>query len=103
MDLTKEHFDTGISDLKMSLNSLDGRVSSIEQKLETIEEKMVTKVELAIQTKELQQYTDDAFATQQIWMEERFKELIAMYDVRERVEKLEQEFREFKFHKTVHA
>jgi hypothetical protein len=36
-------------------------------------------------------------------MDERFKELIVQYDVRERVEKLEKEFREFRLGKPAHA
>lgn len=86
MELTQEYFDKGLGNLM---------------------EKMVTKddlkLQLAAQTKELKQYTTDAFTVQQEWMEERFKELIVVYDVRDRVEKLEKEFQDFKLHKTVHA
>jgi hypothetical protein len=60
MQLTQEHFDGSLGNLA---------------------EKMVTKDDLKLQldaqTKELKQYTNDAFATQQVWMDERFKELLS--------------------------
>lgn len=97
MELTQEYFDKGLANLLEATN----------ENLKKAAAPLVTKQELSVQletqTAELKQYTNDAFEAQQVWMDERFKELIVKYDVRERVEKLEKEFREFKFRKTVHA
>jgi hypothetical protein len=89
MELTQEHFDEGLG--------------NVLEKMATKDDIKAVRTDLKAQTVELKQYTTDAFATQQVWMDERFKELIIIYDVRDRVEKLEKEFREFKLHKPVHA
>jgi hypothetical protein len=80
----QEYFDKGLSNL-----------------MEKIENTMDTKLE--VQTKELKEYTHQAFEIQQEYLDERFGELIVKYDVRDRVEKLEKEFRDFKLKKTIHA
>ena len=81
MELTQEYFDKGLSNL---INKIDSKIDS------KIDE----------QTRDLKDYTHQAFETQQQWMKERFKELIVMYDVKERVEKLEQEMPEMKLQRT---
>lgn len=64
MELTQKYFDKGLN--------------NILEKMADIEAKMATKEDLKVQTAELKQYTNDAFETQQVWMEERFKELIVI-------------------------
>ena len=92
MELTKEYFDKGLSNLL--------------EKIEDIEGKMVTKEDLKVQldsqTRELKHYTHEAFETQQVWMDERFNELIVKYDVRERVSKLEKDVSQLKLGKLAH-
>lgn len=86
MELTQEYFDKGLSNIL---------------------EKMVTKDELKIQlgaqTQELKKYTHEAFETQQQWMDERFKELIMTYDVRDRVTRLEKDVSQLKLARTSHS
>ena len=85
----------------------DKGLANILEKVAEVKTEMVTKADLKIQlddqTKKLQDYTNQAFEVQQTYMDERFKELIVQYDVRERVEKLEKEFREFRLGKPAHA
>ena len=97
MELTQEYLDKGLA------NQLEATNENLKKAAAPLVTKQELSVQLETQTAELKQYTNDAFEAQQVWMDERFKELIVKYDVRERVEKLEKEFREFKFRKTVHA
>jgi hypothetical protein len=104
--VTKEEFKSTISELerkmatKEDLKALERRVVSIDLKVGAIESVMVTKADLKEalngQTAELKDYTHQAFEAQQIWMENRFDELIVKYDVRERVDKLEKEVSKLK-------
>ena len=93
MQLTQEYFDKGLT--------------NILERLEDVRATMVTKddlkVQLDAQTKELKDYTTQAFETQQVWMEERFGELIVSYDMRERVGKLEKDVLELKLRKPAHT
>jgi activator of HSP90 ATPase len=112
MELTKEYFDKAMENLMANMATQES-VVQLENRMATkgdiasIRAEMVTKDELKIQldqqTRELKQYTTDAFEIQQEWMDERFKELIVVYDVRDRVEKLEREFRDFKLKRPQHA
>lgn len=86
MELTKEYFDQGLANF---LEKIEGRFAGIEAV-------MVTKDDLKTQTAELKQYVHESFETQQVWVDERFDELIAKYEVRGRVEKLEKDFKHFK-------
>lgn len=99
MDLTKEHFDKGLANLMGEIADIKS-VMVTKDELEAVKSVMVTKDELknelAAQTAELKQYTNEAFETQQVWIDERFDELIKTYDVRDRVAKLETEFHDFK-------
>ena len=65
MQLTQEYFDKGIS---KSIKKVNDRITGLEANI-------ATKDDLKGQTVELQQYTTQAFETQQIWMDERFNEL----------------------------
>ncbi len=67
MELTQEYFDKGIGNLMAKMATKDA--------LAKLEANMATKNDLAAQTVELKQYTNDAFEAQQVWMDERFKEL----------------------------
>ncbi len=67
MELTQEYFDKGLINL-----------------LEKAATKQDLQTQLEAQTEELKSYTHDAFEIQQQYMEERFKEIIALLDVRER-------------------
>lgn len=97
MELTQEYFDQGMGNL----------LEKIDKRFENIETNMVTKSELKdsldAQTKELKGYTHQAFETQQVWMEERFDELVVAYDVRDRVDRLEKDVAHLKLNKTAHA
>ena len=86
------------ADLKSQLDA-----TKIDLKSQLQATKNELKLQMDAQTKELKDYTHQAFEAQQVWMDERFRELIVKYDVRERVEKLEQEFRDFRLGKTVRA
>lgn len=102
MELTKEYFDKALENLMGGMATQES-VDRLEAKMATkddlakLEAKMASKVDLIAQTKELKQYTTDAFEVQQHWMDERFKELIVKYDVRERVEKLEKDVLQLQF------
>lgn len=106
MELTKEYFDKALENL-MGTIATQENVARLENKMGTdtalIRLEMATKADLAAQTKELKQYTTDAFEIQQDWMDERFKEAIVKFDVRDRVEKLEKQFRDFNLKKPMHA
>ena len=97
MQLTQEYFDKGLSNL---LEKVNDRITGIEAKMVTKEE---FKVGLKDQTKELKQYVQGSFETQQVWMDERFNELIVKYDVRERVGKLEKDVAQLKLGRTAHV
>jgi len=101
MELTQEYFDKGIANL------LEAVKETIDEKIKEAVAPLATKEELHTglqsQTVELKQYTNQAFEAQQVWMENRFDELIVKYDVRERVTKLEKQFKEFKLGKQAHA
>jgi hypothetical protein len=71
-ELTKEYFDRGLENLG---KRLDGLVAN---------ERLTKKLD--DQTRELKDYTHQAFETQQTYMEERFKEVIDLLDVRKGVE-----------------
>jgi hypothetical protein len=62
MELTQEHFDKGVGNL--------------QEKIADIKAEMATKSDLKLQTVELKEYVHQAFETQQVWMEQRFGELI---------------------------
>ncbi len=64
MELTKEYFDEIVGGL-------------------------ANKADLAAQTADLKAYVMEAFEIQQVWIDERFKELIVPYDVCRRVARLE--------------
>jgi hypothetical protein len=64
MELTKEYFDKGIENLGKRFDDL------------------ATKDDLNSQTTELHSYVQEAFEVQQTYMEERFKEIKDMLDVR---------------------
>jgi hypothetical protein len=93
MELTKEHFDKGISDLKMHISSLDTRLTRVGENMVT---KDHLKQALNAQTTELQDYVHQSFEAQQDYMDERFKELIVNYDTRERVLLLEKDVAKLK-------
>lgn len=84
--LTREYFEKGMSNFMDKLEKF-----ATKDDLVKLEEKMATKDDLKSQTIELKQYVAESFETQQIWMDERFKEQIVNYDVRERVGRLEKE------------
>lgn len=64
MELSKEHFYKGLENLGKRLDDLP------------------TNADLAKQTEELKDYVHQSFEAQQMYMEERFKEIIDMLDVR---------------------
>ncbi len=66
MQLTQEHFDKGLTNLLDKVATKDD--------LTKLEAKMADKFDA--QTKELKQNTNDAFETQQEWVDELFKKLI---------------------------
>ena len=92
MELTQEYFDKGIANLMEKMASKDG----LKKLEESLRFDMATKEDLKAQTLELKQYTNQAFETQQVWMEQRFDEVVVKYDVRERVTKLEKEVKQLK-------
>jgi hypothetical protein len=73
MELTQEHFDKQLENLQTNITG------KIDQ-----------------QTVELKQYVHESFETQQVYIEERFKEVLDTIDVRERVEKHEVELQRIK-------
>jgi len=93
MQLTKEYFDKGISNL------LEKVTEKIAQSELSIRADMATKADLKAQSQELKQYMHEGFEIQQGWMDERFNELIIKYDVRERVVKLEKDVAQLKLSK----
>jgi hypothetical protein len=74
--VTQDYFDSALLNVLEKLDKIDRRFD--------------------IQTAELKDYTHQAFEVQQEYMDERFGELIMHYDVRDRVDRLEREFMEFK-------
>lgn len=86
--------------LKPNLNQAD--ISAITEAMTGLLDKqtvvLATKEELKDQTAELKAYANEGFETQQFWMEARFDELIEKYDVRDRVDKLEKDVKQLKFH-----
>ncbi len=106
MELTQEYFDKGLANIVDEIGSLK-KIMATKDDIKAIRAEMATKEELknqlADQSTELKEYVQESFAAQQVWMDERFRELIVKYDVRQRVEKLEKEFLEFKPGKPVHA
>lgn len=106
MQLTQEYFDKGIANILEKMITKDD-LAKLELRVGGIEDKMVTKDELKIQlerqTTELKQYTNDAFETQQTWMDHRFDELIVKYDVRERVNVLEKDVDQLKLNRPIAA
>jgi hypothetical protein len=106
MELTQEYFDKGIANLMENMATKDA-LAKLEDKLVGLEAKMVTKdelkIQLAAQSKELKQYTAEAFEVQQEWMDERFNELIPKYDVRDRATKLEKDVAQLKLNRPAHA
>jgi hypothetical protein len=91
MQLSKEYFDKGMSNL---METLTGKIDALETK-------MTAKSD--IQTGELKSYVHQAFEAHQAWTAEHFNELIEAYDVRERVVKLEKDVAQLKMHRTAHA
>lgn len=89
---TREYFDKGIANILEKMATKDD--------LAKLKAEMVTKADLKVQleaqTSELKKYVAESFETQQIWMDERFKEQIENYDVRERVGKLEKDVAKLK-------
>lgn len=75
MELTKEYFDQGITNILG---------------------KMATKNDLKAQSQELKQYVHQAFELHQEWTEELFKEQITVFDVRDRVKRLEKDVAQLK-------
>ena len=73
MELTQEHFDKQLENLQTNIT---GKIDR--------------------QTVELKQYVHESFETQQVYIEERFKEVLDTIDVRERVEKHEVELQRIK-------
>lgn len=106
MQLTQEYFDKALENL-MGKMATQESLSQLENKMATKDDlaKLETKltVKLDLQTKELKQYTNEAFETQQEWMDERFNEQIVKYDVRERVTKLEKDVAELRLKRPAHA
>ncbi len=90
MELTKEHFDKGLENLT---KHVDEKFAGVDEKFKKVDQKF------AEQTSELKNYVHDSFEVQQVWMDERFKELITVYDVRERVSVLEKEVLQLKLSK----
>jgi hypothetical protein len=107
MELTKEYFDKGIGNILEQVTDVKTGLRTLEAKVTNLEAKMVTKDELKnaleAQTKELKDYTHESFETRQVWMDERFKELIVAYDVRERVVVLEKDVAHLKLGRKAHA
>jgi hypothetical protein len=97
MELTQEYFDKGLINL---MEKMDTKMANLEAKMVTKDE---LKTQLAAQSKELKQYTAEAFEIQQEWMDERFKELIPKYDLRDRVTKLEKDVAQLKLNSPAHA
>ena len=89
MQLTQEHFDN-------SLNNLFKELADIKRNI-------ATKTNLKDLSAELKDYVAESFETQQFWMDERFEGLISAYDVRDRVNKLEKDFLEFKLNSAAHS
>ena len=94
MELTQEYFDKGI-------NNILEKVADVKTDVVKLESKLTAKIDA--QTVELKQYTTDAFTVQQEWMDERFKEQIVKYDVRDRVEKLEKQVARLSLNRPAHA
>ena len=82
MELTQEYFDKGLENLG--------------KRLDDLVTKDVLTEKLDKQTKELQAYVHQAFETQQTYMEERFKEVTEMLDVRKEVESLKKDMEKLK-------
>jgi hypothetical protein len=99
MELTQEYFDKGIADIMEKMATKED-LAKLKFDLES---KMPTKDDLKAQTVELKQYTTQAFETQQVWMEQRFDELIVKYNVRERVGKLEKDVAKLKLNRPAHV
>ena len=101
MELTKEYFDQVVlglatkEDLKSFATKDDLRGLVTKDDLRETLKGFATKDDLASglkqQTTELKAYVMESFEIQQVWMDERFKELIVPYDLRKRVAKLEAE------------
>ena len=102
MELTKEYFDQGLSNLLEKVTTLESNMATKED-LAALRLEMATKTDLKLQTVELKQYVQESFETQQVWMGERFSELIVKYDVRERVGKLEKDVAQLKLSRTAHV
>ena len=107
MELTQEYFDKSIGNVLEEVAGVKTGLGALAGKLSNLEAKMVTKVDLKsaleAQTQELKEYTHQSFETQQVWMDERFKELIVAYDVRDRVGKLEKDVAHLKLDRRAHA
>lgn len=93
MELTQEHFDKVLSGLMEEITTIKTDMAT----------KLATKEDLKAQTIELKHYVHEAFETQQVWMDERFSELIVKYDVRERVGKLEKDVAQLKLNTQAHV
>lgn len=100
MTLTKEYFDKGLSNILEKIADVKTGMASKDD-LTSLDAKLTAKMDA--QTIELKHYTAEAFETQQEWMDERFKELIVQYDVRERVEKLEKQVARLSLNRPAHA
>jgi excinuclease UvrABC helicase subunit UvrB len=95
MEITQEHFDHSIKNLTDRLSDLV-TTSQLDEKLAGLVTTSHLDEQLAEQTKALQKYTDDAFATQQELMEGHFKEIRAELDTRKDLERLDKEMEQIK-------
>ena len=98
-ELTQEHFDTGIANIIEHM-ATKGALASVESRMVTKDD---FKIALDNQTGELKAYIHEGMEIQQEWMDERFKELIIVYDVRDRVVKLEAEIEKLKLQRPANA
>jgi hypothetical protein len=86
MLLEKEQFEQGILDLKSAVGNIESKISFIEHVMVSKED---LKGALDAQTQDMQDYNNKAFELQQDLIDERFNDLAAKQEVRDRVTKLE--------------
>ncbi len=78
MEIDKEYLDQQFeANFQRTMGYLD---KTLDEKLDKFEEKLDEK--LAAQTKDLKSYVHESFETQQVYLDERFKELTAGMEVK---------------------
>ncbi len=82
MEIDKEYLDQQFeANFQRTVGYLD---KTLDEKLDKFEEKLDQKLDekLAAQTKDLKSYVHESFETQQVYLDERFKELTAGMEVK---------------------